>query len=314
MKMNKWALALVGMSIVGCGGGPGSDALGNFSQAKLESEEDARKWTSASAPNIQLVSSVALTAAGLGGNIGGVPLGEIDNQEADPNCPTVKEDGNTIRIEGGCTNNKGVKFTGSAVKTDGRLEVEVGRLTFNDFSVERDSACADGTTGRTTLTFRGFVNAEPDGQTMKFENNLSIEANGLDSETCETRTETVAYEYRSTRKGFVSDALWNGSGRIGNSRDGVVEVETRDEQIDFEACASEASSGTTIIKAGGNTIELKYDGATKCDEESLVPWTLNGTAKGELSGVACAAASGPLLAGWASLCALGLGLLRRRRK
>ena len=47
------------------------------------------------------------------------------------------------------------------------------------------------------------------------------------------------------------------------------------------------------------TAAVHYDGATDCDLESTVTWTLDGAGQGEISGISCASVSNRL--GWVGM-------------
>jgi hypothetical protein len=152
----------------------------------------------------------------------------------------------------------------------------------------------------TKLVYDGTFNVTANGSTKQFTVDLTSTSSGSDT-SCVTMTGSSATSYSGT----VTDNTWNGSGDTGNSTQGKVHGETKDEVLSGP-CSSEAQSGTTTLTSGSNTVIITYDGATKCDQSSTVKWSLNGTDMGELTGVRCEASAG-LLAG-----ASALWLLRRR--
>ena len=85
--------------------------------------------------------------------------------------------------------------------------------------------------------------------------------------------------------------------------------------LDRGVCQDEALSGQTSI-TGLRAVEIRYDGATDCDAESTVTWSLDGVVQaGELTGVECSATPGRR-GSWVTLLVLGvvaLVLVRRRR-
>ena len=59
-------------------------------------------------------------------------------------------------------------------------------------------------------------------------------------------------------------SMWNGKGRIGNSKSGIVHVETVDEIIDRDQCAFEPISGSTTITSGEHVAIITYNGGASC--------------------------------------------------
>ncbi len=212
-------------------------------------------------------------------------------------CPREERLEDVQKLTGnGCTETGEYRWLGSATRTAyGGGEFSI---VWEHYGYEREVRCDFGkltekemTTGRMHL-LDGGVSVD-----VRFETVNCQLANG----------ETTAFDYTGTFSGdwSVSPAgTWNGAGRAGTSRLGAWEVRTVDEILGG-GCEHEAASGTTTLRAGGTEVVITYDGATDCDEESTVQWSLNGTPQGELAGIPCSI-SPSLMAG------LALLLLRRR--
>jgi hypothetical protein len=292
-------------ALAGCGSAS-SSALNSYNDAKLESEVDARQWASSSAPNIYALANTFPLLLGLMGSLGG--------SEADPNCPRQTKSGNKTTVEGGCTDTSGRKWLGKMVDAREAAGSSTGKITFDGFGMERQDEC-NGQQVTARATYDGTVVISGTDSALDFEVDLLISGSGPDENAnCAIKEGTAAIDYEGSLASDGTKQKWNGAGRIGSSELGVVRAETKDEVINNSVCSNEAASGTTTVISGSNTVVYTYDGATKCDDDSRVTWTLNGQAKGELAGVRCAAASGPALAAWGLFALWGSGLLRRRSR
>lgn len=309
--MHSRLLAVVAMSglWVGCGG-PAAEALNKYKAASLASETDVKLWAArASAPNIYASANVAVALVGL--------LGGSNGQ--DPNCPVVAKDGNTTRITGGCTDTNGVEWFGSIEQVSEGEDTGNALITYDGFGYQKAITGCEASGGKLKLIFQGTSKVTGSKSKKDFEVDIRLDASGQSEGSCTPSSATSAWEYKGTIDGADTDfgegkQTWNGSGRMGDSQSGVVEVETKAEVVDGSVCNSEAASGSTTIKSGGHTAVIQYDGATDCDEASTVQWSLDGKATGEMEGVRCSAASGPAFSAW-SLALLGaLGLMRRRAR
>jgi hypothetical protein len=306
-----WRILLVSASIAlwGCGSASGS-ALKSYKDAPLQSEEDAYAWTSSSAPNVYFIGTVFLLEFQLI-NLGPFPGGGGDR---DPNCPKITKNDNKTTVEGGCTDNKGVRWIGKLTDKRDAAGSRTGKTTFDGFGSERQVTC-NGQSISALSTTDGTIGMSGSDSDLKFDLDLLVEGKGPNDGNCAVEQESFAVDYtgRFIQSG-TSKTTWSGSGRLGSSRFGKASAETRDEVIDTTVCeGNEAASGTTTVKSGSNTIVYTYDGATKCDDIPSVQWSLDGTAMGELQNVSCAA-GGPVLAGWGLFTLLGAAMLRRRRR
>ncbi|MCY1078975.1 hypothetical protein [Archangium lansingense] len=304
--MRSRLLAVVAMSglWVGCGG-PAAEALNKYKPAALASETDVKLWASrASAPNIYASANVAVTLISSG---------------QDPNCPVIAEDGNTTRVTGGCTDTKGVEWFGSMELVSEGEDSGNTRITYDGFGYQKAVTGCEASGGKAQLIFEGTSKVTGSKSKRDFEVDIRLDVSGQSEGSCTTISATSAWEYKGTVDGADTGfgdgkQTWNGSGRIGDSQSGVIEVETKAEVVDGSVCDSEAASGSTTVKSGGHTAVIQYDGATDCEDSSTVQWSLDGKASGELEGVRCSAVSGPTFSAW-SLALLGaLGLMRRRAR
>jgi hypothetical protein len=293
------------VALVGCGSKAG-EVLDTYQPAKLESETDAMAWAGTSAPMVHLLSTSFILMLGVTGSFGG--------EGRDPNCPKQTKDGNDTTIEGGCTDSKGVRWVGKVEDKRDAAGSRTGRTTYTGFGIESSQPCEGGQVASRSL-FDGTVKVSGNDDHMKFYVDLIIEGTGAPAESqgCATSTFTMAMDYEGSVREKGGVQTWNGSGKVGNSVIGVVSAETEDEVINLAVCDKEASSGTTTVTAGSNTVVYTYDGASKCDDDSRVKWSLNGQDRGELAGVRCAAAAAPAVVAWGLLALLGTTLLRRRR-
>ncbi|MCI0573668.1 MAG: hypothetical protein L0Y66_23270 [Myxococcaceae bacterium] len=307
MRLRWLVVFVVPAFLAGCGGNPASEALASFEPAALSTDEDVRAFASASAPSIYITSNLPYSLLGLSGGGG----------TADPNCPKKTEEGNTTRLTGDCTDSNGVKWVGTLVEELEAAGSDTGRITYDGFGFQETVQC-NGQSGQAQSVFRGKMSVSGTQTQKTFELDLRMDVTGLDAESCTEKTTSAAWEYRGTVEGDTLGGggrqTWSGSGRVGSSEHGVVTVETKDEVLDPSVCDSEALSGTTTLVSGSHTAVLTYDGQTDCDNASTVQWSLDGQARGELSGVSCSAASGPAAASWALFSVGALALLRRRAR
>jgi len=220
------------------------------------------------------------------------PIGVADGALtfADPDCPTTSDDGTTLSIAGGCTDESDRKWEGFAtVRRDG----DDRELTFVDF---------DGK--------RGSVSVRLAGPTLReFDADLLIGG-------------VTTIGYSGTVEGdYDGPTTWNGSGRVARRGFfpplGAVDVTTEDEVVDDAVCSGQPASGATTLRARGDTAVVTYDGATACDGEKNAELSVNGEDRGLVSGINCAVAragrKGSFGAfGWV-FGALSLLAFRRRR-
>lgn len=231
----------------------------------------------------------------------------------DPVCPMVTRSASETVIEGGCTDDQGVEWFGRAVLPPSEEGTETppnGTATYDGFGSERPSGCATNPGATITQITDGTVQFSSSLTSLTFEVDLVLHGSGTDSD-CETNESDVGIEYSGSAAIGGEASTWNGSGRIGADRFGRYDVRTDDEVLNDSVCDSEALSGSTTV-TGSDVAVFTYDGATDCDMESTVTWTLNGEDQGELQGVACSASPGRGVS-WIAIAALALALVRWRR-
>lgn len=293
-------LALLAM--VGC---RVADArLDSYPEGKLETEADATQWAvRSSGPRVYASSTQVFSIVGVTG----------DSASSEKICPKETQSGNTLTVQGNCTDSTGRKWSGRLRKESEAVGSYTGKFVYEDFGYEDTTECGGKQVAR-KIIFKGIVDITGPEEERKFDVDVVVDREGPEEETCAVKKGSSAWDYEGTIKDFGKDLqTWSGSGRVGESDLGVVFAETSEERLDSRTCVNEASSGSTTIKAGKDTVVITYDGATDCEEPPTVQWSLNGTAKGELVGVACSAPGGAS-AGWivSALCAAAL--LRRRRR
>lgn len=301
----KMSLAALAIGAVGCGGGPGSQALGEMEPAALTTSAEVGGFANGSA-----VRLYGLVAA-------------LELQSQDPqngNCPVVTVDGNTTTYEGGCSDAGGNRYVGRFTDRRDAAGSSSGTLSFDGFGTEETEECANGTTYTARQTLDGTLTRGGSAAKGTFDIDMLMTGTGV-TDTCQTSTQRIAIDYTGevdggfprTEQDFLRVTTWNGKGRIGLDGLGKAEVETVDEKLDANTCQTEAVSGSTTITSGENKAVITYDGAAQCTLDSSATWTLNGTAQGSLSGVGCSAVGTGAVSAW-GLVALGGLLLRRRRQ
>jgi hypothetical protein len=285
------------LGAAGCNGeeeGPADEILDEFGDASFSTEEELVDWAvAASAPNVYFAALLPLLA--------------FEATEG-LTCPTIVEEEDRITYEGGCTDEDGVTWEGRIVVEN---EDGVDTISYEDMTATQESDCEDATEP-SVVEFSGVV-TRSGAATQSFTVDLVLSGSGLDDDTCEPMSEALAWQYEGTLTEDSADVQsWSGTGRVGASDQGTLTATTTDEVLDSDTCDSEALSGTTTLESAGNTAVITYDGSTDCDEDSTVTWTYNGEDRGEVAGVACAAA-GPMV-GWAWLLGAALVLVGARRR
>jgi hypothetical protein len=231
--------------VVGCG----SD--NEFEEAPpFRHEEDVKIW--------------ATSSSALGVYVNGYePIAIADGHQTflDPVCPETSDDGTTLTITGGCTDQNDREWTGRA-------------------TVVRDG-------GERTLTLDGFDDC--DGTVVVRETGPSL--NEFRADLAIGRVTFIEYD-GIVEGGYTGRSTWNGSGRIERKGvlppTGVVEATTADEVVDDEICSGQPVSGTTTLQSRGDTAVVTYDGATDCDDEQNARLSVNGDDRGLISGIHCA--------------------------
>lgn len=306
------AACALGVVAAGCdggggegGGGQAATILDDLPPAAIANTADLLVYATGSAPNAML--------------LGLLPYGLVSFGN-DPNCPVVAQNGSTATYTGGCTDTSGNTFGGTMTIT--QASQTSGSAEYDGFSIATTTTCA-GTAYTNTTTYNGSAGSTGTG----FDVDVVVAVDGVDEEeNCTTTDGTIALEYAGTITQNGDAQTFGGSGRIGYdvaftstagtfNLEGVADVSTADEVVDDAVCNTEALSGTTTIEAGSDTAVITYDGATDCDPESTVNWSLNGTNMGEVAGIACAVHPGADARGLAAaLAALAFGVLAVRRR
>lgn len=320
------------MLLSACGGGVAAPVIDRSPPARIDTIDSIRQWAGASAPNV-FASPLIIVAAAM---FSDGPMGPM----RDPSCPMVTRNGDTTIYRGGCTDRNGktwhgtlttvgVDFsTGSSPTTTPRPQ-RSGSMNFEDFGFSGTATC-NGMQLQQEVRLQGTWSTSGAGDNRSnFRVDLRVTFTSVNSSvegmTCTPVRAEAAVEYSGSyalsgedRNGDGSPDVqtWNGSGRLAHSQYGAVQAQTIDEVLDSARCNSEAISGTTTLRSGGNTAVITYDGATDCSMNSTVRWSYNGMDRGELQGIRCTVSTTPgrgrgtlvLLA-----CAAALALARRRQ-
>lgn len=224
-----------------------------------------------------------------------------------PACPIlVRSSGADATWEGGCTDEQGVTWHGR-LRTH---EHDDGSYTLrlNRWGRTQPHPDCPGFAGELLLDGHAVVLPDPYFVSLDVRGTTNFAEDGC-AEPSRVRIEYVGED---TPSGL------NGAGFIAHERLGEVEVETVDEVVEIgmlvedPICEHEALSGQTFLRTDAHEAVITYDGATDCDPESTVTWTLDGAPQGELSGIACSISAVPVVGGPVALLA-GLLLLGRRR-
>ncbi len=264
----------------------------------------------------------------------GLSLFELEGWNEGGNCPRIAIEGEgdamVITAEGGCTDAAGKTWSGRATRT-GRYLSRTFVGSFEGLQVESTSTCEDGSTVAALDTLEGAASALDRGDGLvEFEIDVRHDRTVLDPGTCALPgVSTTIRRFAGTFRESGGDrargleparVVWNGSGILGDSDDGVVEVETIDVVWERSSCDSEPLSGRTVLEAGGHRAVLRHDGAKDCDPAQTVTWTYDGKEMGEAEVASCAVrrpgapAARPALAAGALLAMVALLRLGLRRR
>ena len=209
-------------------------------------------------------------------------------------CPKMTQDGNKKIFEGGCTTMDGQTVTGNAIaeETDTSIDIE-----YDTFGYAQVGDCHGAQVEQRYAfdgTFNGKQLAPGKGE---FKADLVIDSHDADPASCVAVNETYLIDYAGTAEGMQNinggialegRTTWDGSGRVGAESVGRADVSTSREVIDRAVCATEALSGTTMLQSAGDKAVITYDGASDCEPNSTVTYTINDAPQGELIGVSCA--------------------------
>lgn len=222
-------------------------------------------------------------------------------------CPPLVEDGEEMVFEGDCIDD-GRAVSGTVRMVDDRNVDGSVTITLERFEEALQVRC-DAHDVFVERRLDGTLMANEDGS---FEMDLRIRTNEVDEDCIASEPRDIRIVYA----GNDHDEGLSGSGTLSHEVYGTVQAETENQVLGTfseDDCQSEAESGTTTLRANGHEAVITYDGATDCDPEGTVTWTLDGEAKGEFAGVHCSTAGSPVGLG-VLLAALGLMGLRRRRR
>lgn len=234
-----------------------------------------------------------------------------------PACPARTESGDTTTLTGGCIDEDGAEWYGRVTfPTD--LNVAAtnvsGAVVYEGFGSDSAAGCADRPDGRRRQLIDGRVTITRTDARLDYDIDLATTTTGVGAD-CSNLDEEGGLRYTGQALTPTGGGqTWSGSGTFGSDRFGRYDLVTEDELIDGTRCEHEPLSGTTTV-TGMDVVVVTYDGATDCDEEGTVTWTLNGVDQGERSGIRCSASPGARGSFAAALVVFGLCLagLRRRR-
>ena len=298
--------------LAACGPQSPDAALNSFQPAQIDTGDRVRIFTSASAAGVAFFANIGQTAVDPHGT-----------------CPSVVINANVTTYTGGCTTTAGVMYLGTLTVTHDPMN-DSYESRFTDYGTQQLRSCTPGGASAMSLmetqTFTGLVRS---GNLHAFHGSFHVELRGegdVPDTHCVLTHGVRALVYDGTwsqngadanNDGIPDHAIWNGSGRMGDSVNGVVHAQTSDETIERPVCNSEALSGTTQLQAGAHAAIITYDGSSDCTPDSTVTWTYDAAPQGSLSGVACSVSHGAR--GSRAVLVLGLAgalaaALRRRRR
>lgn len=275
--------------------------------AACKSPGPASQFEEADLTRADVVHDLATTTSAPRAYTVAVVLAAALDPEAACPVPSPGPDAETTVYTGGCTDEAGDAWHGEA--TVRAVGEDRGEITYEDFGNEGLADCTGGGTVSSRTTIDGEVTLSEDGA---FAIDLTGEGDDVDADACTATSAEFVLVYDGVQVQRTDRiATWSGSGAYGSTTLGRVQAETVDEVLDEDGCESEAQSGTTTLTTKDHEAVITYDGATDCDPESTVTWTLDGADQGEMLDVSCAA-PGSAFGAWASVVALA-GLRRRRR-
>lgn len=238
------------------------------------------------------------------------------------NCPTAADDGTTVTLVGEeCEALETRSFRGRMTYPLAAEELVApdveGAATYEGWTiVRRHPECPELGDRTFEVTLDGVITGQPIApRGTRF--TIDVTERGEEVvDDCELREVDRVVQYAGEVLGGPEHQVWNGSG-VWIDTNGGFEAETVDQVFDEAICMSESLSGFTRVRGASEAV-FTYDGATDCDEDSTVTWTLDGEPQGELSGVGCAVGRLPGSRGPAALVVSGLLALawrsRRRRR
>lgn len=265
--------------------------------------------------NLESDEQVRNLSPGSAGSAGTLVLGLLTaTRAAQPTteaCPRVLIEGNTVTLEGGCTDQTGAQQTGRVIITaaapaNGRPGEGSATIRSEDLATIRDVSCG-GRIYRTSTQGELRVDAVTRGARTEYEFLYVTHGNSINMDTCvleEVRggwdmRGNIEYRDRASTGGTTGGMvqIHNGEGRFGAAPYGIANVATRDEVIDRDTCSYEPLSGTTTLSSEGHSAVLTYNGATQCDRAATANWAFDGQTKGMVAGVSCSVGNAPGAAG-----------------
>lgn len=210
-------------------------------------------------------------------------------------CPQVEQDGDRTVITGGCTTESGSTRVGRARIVTRGDEVRARLDGLGDDEQRVWGAVRVSTAGELRFSLDVRVQStEPMQDLAPRATWLAIDAEG--------------HRDASGRWFMEGELAAEGKGRVRVRSTGIV--------LDDEQCAHEPLAGRTELWAGDHHVEIRYDGATDCQDEGTARWWRDGVEQGELRGISghagCSIAS-PRERGLAGLLVL-LAVLGRARR
>lgn len=174
------------------------------------------------------------------------------------------------------------------------------RIEWAEWRVVSPAKCTmPGESETMSYTLSGSMESDDCEFSLEFLANVSGPTIARDSR-CELARD-FAFSYEGSRRDEPGmGRVFEGRGVYGIEGLGRVQTETESELIhDAELsgsqtyCQAEAMSGTTRVRAGGHTLEVRYDGASApCTEAPEAPIFIDGVAAG-VTQSACSASSVP---------------------
>lgn len=351
----RWILALGMISVIGCATGERSakgDAEpsdGNPVGIYIDETPPADLSTPAAVTAVLAFSDTnsVMTATAL-------PLAAlIDAHASDPNCPMLIDESDAAagiidwRLQGGCTS---MDEEVGIIRYDGQLvaagDADRTVVLFEDFRVAYTVDCngipvelVHRIQGALELPFAfSFAAAEP-GEPMTPEPpsggnyvvSILVELADV-GPACEQTVVGYAYDLRVDVENQPGDdgtpsydiiqmegrAAWRDSTGTAGVPMGSWEISAVDYAWAPEVCASEPLQGTLTVRAGGEEVTVRPDGATSCDaadQPACAPWSRNGQDQPEPICDYAGCSAGPNAPPpWIALAILLAGLLWQRRR
>lgn len=245
------------------------------------------------------------------------PLADQSVTAIEPQCPSIVEEDVKVSIIGGCIDEDDVHWKGRATLIDIDRAIKASSsqtqqdpdangqpffatVEYSNFgSLEQRTCDVERMDSGSLLTGRVELDQLASDNT-RFSIELIVKQMGFDIECQPAHTQAIVYAGSMINHNpggspaklgvpFTMSGTWNGSGRIGWSHLGRVEVSTTDERL-HHSCASEPLSGETTLRSGNDVAVISYDGASTCDDPGAASWSLNDEYQGEITGVSCSAA------------------------